>query len=150
MYVIVIDNEKELLEIARRKGLKFLEIDKEDFDTPELSKVYNATYSNVNEFLIALGIMPAFAVFHYLKYILESPGECDSISITYLYLCTASAFNTHPEVVRLAINNAVRDVINNPDVSELYCKIFGDFNVSLTNTQFIRGCKIYLEKNNIL
>ncbi len=150
MYVIVTNNEKELLEIARRKGFKVLEIDKEDFDAPKLSKVNDIAYSNVSEFLLALGVRPHIKGFDYLEYILEKNRSYNASITKALYPTVAKVFNTTASRVERAIRHAIETAITNTDTAELYCKLFGNFKSYPTNSQFIKGCKTYLKNNPII
>ena len=123
---------------------------KENFDTPELSKANGIIYSNVSEFLIALGIRPHLDGFKYLNYLLQSDISDKGGVTTYLYPAIAEVFNTTPSRVERAIRHAIETAIVNATLLQLYTKLFGNFKKSPTNSQFIRGCNIYLNNNPVL
>jgi len=146
MYALVIKDEKELLELAREKGLKILSLEKDNIVNfiNVASTIENI--SSMTEFLCKLGIKTHLSGFRYLKYILENDFDFSHGSITtVLYPAVAKEFKSTPSKVERAIRHAIECVSYTPDIIEIYEKLFGTFKKTPTNRQFIAGCKLYLE-----
>ena len=151
MYVIVTENEQELLELIKEKKIKVLHIDDAAIDVKEAPKAApkNTLYSNVSEFLIALGIKPHIKGFHYLEYIFENDIDFSNGVTKVLYPEVAKAFNSTSSRVERAIRHAIETAMHDAQISEMYSKLFGYFDDKPTNQQFIIGCKVYLKNNPI-
>ena len=151
MYAIVVENEKELLEFAKEKGLKIVRLENKTTENSITPEKINSDSSRVQEFLFSLGIRPHIKGFRYLRYILENDIDSSHGQITKaLYPTVAKAFNTTSSRVERAIRHAIETAIDEPEIIEMYEKLFGRFQYNPTNHQFIEGCKIYLQKNNIV
>lgn len=144
MYAIVVNSEEELLEVAKKHGLKVVVLE-EGFEMPKEENVDCSC--NINEFLLSLGIRPHIKGFRYLKYIFENDLNCDNDITTVLYPTIAKAFNTTPSRVERAIRHAIETALYSSSMSNLYAQLFGQFGEKPTNHQFLVGCKLYLEKS---
>jgi len=146
MYIIVTENEKEVLELLKKKNIKVMAIEENRLN---ISEVTNNSYKNISEFLLALGIKPHIKGFKYLEYIFENKLNYSAGITKVLYPTVADAFDTTPSRVERAIRHAIETAITNASVCELYTKLFGNFENTPTNHQFIEGCKVYLKNNPI-
>lgn len=151
MYVIVTENEQELLELIKEKKIKVFHLDDTTIEVTDQSKPKqkNPLYANVSEFLIALGIKPHIKGFQYLEYIFEHDIDFTKGITKVLYPKVAKAFNSTSSRVERAIRHAIETAIYDYQICEMYAKLFGNFVDKPTNQQFIVGCKVYLKNNPI-
>lgn len=151
MYVIVTENEQKLLELLKEKNIKVLQLEDTEVEVKDESKTKqkNPLYSNISEFLIALGIKPHIKGFQYLEYIFEHDIDFTKGITKVLYPEVAKAFNSTPSRVERAIRHAIETAIYDYQICEMYAKLFGNFVDKPTNQQFIMGCKVYLKNNPI-
>lgn len=151
MYAIVVNDEKELLKFANEKGFKVYKLEDDCAETTSVTaeshEVNNDKVNKVsiNEFLLSLGLKPHIKGFKYLKYIFENGLSCDGGVTKILYPHVASKFNSTPSRVERAIRHAIESALDNYSTTELYIKLFGNFDNKPTNCQFIEGCCLYLE-----
>lgn len=151
MYVIVTENEQELLDLIKERKIKILQIEDNviKVNANEKQRPKNSLYSSVSEFLLALGIRPHVKGFRYLEYIFENDIDyLDGVTKT-LYPAVAKEFNSTPSRIERAIRHSIETAIYDAQISEMYAKLFGNFLDKPTNYQFIVGCKVYLKNNPI-
>lgn len=142
MYAIVIENDNELLNIAKERGHKIIFFAENDVPQKH-ENVINKENVNINDFLLSIGIKPHIKGFRYLKYILENNIDCEESVTTYLYPKIAKTFNTTASRVERAIRHAIKSA----DYKHEHEMIFGTFKESPTNSQFLRGVKNYYKKS---
>lgn len=147
MYVLVVKDEKELIKIANEKGLKTIRVDCAD----EFDDMINMNKAiSIYEILTTLGLKSHLSGFKYLKYILESNIDCYKPVTKFIYPLVAKEFNTTSSRVERAIRHVIETAWYEDDTYELYLKIFGHFDETPTNQQFIRGLDLYLKEHNPL
>lgn len=149
MYVIVTENEKELVEALKGQKIKIIEIDNGKLDVVNNTSSRVSAFSNIDEFLLELGIRPHIKGFAYLQYIFSKNMKCSSGITTKLYPAVAAKFDTTPGRVERAIRHAIKTAYENPDGSLMFKNMFGIFGKKPTNSQFFEGCRLYLKNNPI-
>lgn len=144
MYAVIVKNEKELMEFAKMKGLKVVAIGENKNST-----IISKPKIDIDEFLYSIGIQPQISGFMYLKYIFENNFDLSEGITKVIYPSVATKFKTTSSRVERAIRHAIEKAMNSYENRELYKNICGQFDDKPSNSQFIKGCQLYLSKKTV-
>ncbi len=155
MYIII-TNEPRLVEIAKASNAKVLALESttQEFTNATSITDIKSCQNVISELLLSLSIPPNIKGFKYLKYLLFlllSKDDYEDVCLTKkLYPDVAKHFQTTSDRIGRAIRTAINHSCDQAPI-ELMEKIFGPsigMNIyEMTNSKFIFGLKIYLQKD---